>query len=211
MSISDCALPADIACATPPLSKPELRRLLRARRRALGLSQRRAAAVAATLRLLRSPWFRHSDKLAFYLANDGEMDASLLLQAALSAGKQCFLPRIDHSAQPRMQFAAYRRGDRLARNRFGIAEPLPRAEVIAPMKLDLVLMPLVGFDRGGGRLGMGAGYYDRSFAGKRHWPSVGPKLIGLAHQCQCVMLVPNNEWDVPLDGVVTDAATYRFR
>jgi len=163
------------------------------------------------LRLLRSNWFRDSKYLAFYLANDGEIDTRLLLDAALDRGKQCFLPRIDTGTQPRMQFARYRRGDRLAKNRFGIAEPLPRASIIAPSQLDLVLVPLVGFDTKGGRLGMGAGYYDRSFATKRQYPTASPRLIGLAHQCQCVALLPDNDWDVPLDGVVTDAATYHFR
>jgi len=58
---------------------------------------------------------------------------------------------------------------------------------------------------------MGAGYYDRSFSDKRLRPKTGPKLIGLAHACQRVDLLPINVWDVPLDGVVTDTATYRFR
>jgi len=195
----------------PGLGKPELRRLLRDRRRELTCSQQNTAALATTLRLLRSDWFRHSDKLAFYLANDGEIDTALLMHVALDLGKQCFLPRIDRSTQPLMQFARYRRGDRLIRNRFGIAEPLPRATLIAPAELDLVLMPLVGFDRHGGRLGMGAGYYDRSFAHKRLRPGAQPTLIGLAHECQRLELLPNNDWDVPLDGVVSDTATYRFR
>lgn len=192
-------------------NKPELRRLLRARRRALSDSLQATAAAAVTMRLMRSAWFTTSKRIAFYLANDGEVDTVLLLEMALARGKHCFLPRIGKGRHPHMQFARYRRGDRLAENRFGIDEPLPGADVTAPTRLDLVLVPLVGFDIQGGRLGMGAGYYDRSFATKLQRPKARPQLIGLAHQCQRVELLPGNDWDVPLDGVVTDTATYRFR
>jgi 5-formyltetrahydrofolate cyclo-ligase len=211
MSVSDAIQPADVSASTLQSDKRELRRLLRARRHQLTRCQQNTAAIATTLRLLRSEWFRHSDNLAFYLANDGEIETSLLMHVALDLGKHCYLPRIDRSSRPLMQFARYRRGDRLLRNRFGIAEPLPRATLIAADELDLVLMPLVGFDTCGGRLGMGAGYYDRSFSGKRLRPKTGPRLIGLAHDCQRVDLLPINAWDVPLNGVVTDTATYRFR
>jgi 5-formyltetrahydrofolate cyclo-ligase len=197
--------------SSKPPSKPELRQLLRARRRALTCSQQATAAASLSLRLMRSHWFRASQNIAFYLANDGEMDTVLLMEMAQARGKHCFLPLIDKGPHPSMLFARYRRGDRLAENRFGIDEPLPNAEIIEPARLDLVLVPLVGFDITGGRLGMGAGYYDRSFSAKLQRPKASPRLIGLAHQCQCVRLLPGNDWDVPLDGVVTDTATYRFR
>lgn len=216
MPVSDHPLLAADLPATKPQSKPlpgkmELRRLLRARRRALSPSQHRTAATALTLRLMRTDWFRDSKRIALYLANDGEIDTALVLEAALDRGKHCFLPLISKDPHPAMQFARYRLGDRLAVNRFGIAEPLPGASIIEPSRLDLALIPLVGFDTDGRRLGMGAGYYDRSFAQKRLLPKAMPKLVGLAHQCQCVEMLPGNDWDVPLDGVVTDSATYRFR
>jgi 5-formyltetrahydrofolate cyclo-ligase len=192
-------------------SKPELRRVLRARRRALTRSRHGTAAAAVTLRLMRSDWFRDCRNIALYLASDGEVDTSLLLDMALRRGKHCFLPRVSPGPQPHMEFARFERGDRLARNRFGIAEPLPCADIIATQELHLVLVPLVGFDTAGGRLGMGAGYYDRSFAWKLQRPKAPPRLVGLAHQCQCVEVLPGNDWDVSLDGVVTDTATYRFR
>ena len=77
--------------------------------------------------------------------------------------------------------------------------------------LDAVLFPLVGFDETGGRLGMGGGFYDRTFAFSRIRPCMAPKLVGLAHDFQRVEQLPIEPWDVPLHGVVTDKRCYRFR
>ena len=70
-------------------------------------------------------------------------------------------------------------------------------------------MPLVGFDEEGGRLGMGGGFYDRSFAFTRIRPRLRPTLIGLAHELQKVQKLPVEPWDIPLDAVVTDHRIYR--
>jgi 5-formyltetrahydrofolate cyclo-ligase len=67
-------------------------------------------------------------------------------------------------------------------------------------------MPLVGWDRQGGRLGMGGGFYDRALAGIK-----GPLLVGLAHAVQEVPQVPIDDWDVPLDFVVTESALHQCR
>jgi 5-formyltetrahydrofolate cyclo-ligase len=105
-----------------------------------------------------------------------------------------------------MRFAAYQPGMRMALNRFSIAEPaLPRAELLAAECLDLIIMPLVGFDAGGNRLGMGGGFYDRTLAFLQHrgrWRR--PLLFGLAYEFQRVDGLQPRCWDVPLDGVITD-------
>jgi 5-formyltetrahydrofolate cyclo-ligase len=92
----------------------------------------------------------------------------------------------------------------LTPNRFGILEPDHRAgHKMPPHLLDIVLLPLVGFDRHGGRLGMGGGFYDTTFAfhqGKK----TKPWLLGLAHSCQEVDELELAAWDIPLYGVVTD-------
>ena len=193
------------------IDKSALRRQLRQSRRALTTSQQRKAALDLAQRTLRSHWFRQARNIAFYLANDGEIDPSLLLQTALDAGKNCFLPRIVDPINPHMVFAQFRRGDALQHNRFGIAEPTPQASSIAATELDLVLMPLVGFDLRGNRLGMGGGFYDRTLAYKRQIPDARPCLIGLAHECQRVATLPADKWDIGLDGVITNGAAYRFR
>jgi 5-formyltetrahydrofolate cyclo-ligase len=90
------------------------------------------------------------------------------------------------------------------RNRYGILEPTDLAPVSA-RDLQLILIPLVGFDAQGHRLGSGAGYYDRALAFRRlrrHWP--GPKLVGIAYECQRVEALAVRPTDVPLDAIITE-------
>jgi 5-formyltetrahydrofolate cyclo-ligase len=71
-------------------------------------------------------------------------------------------------------------------------------------------MPLVGFDKAGNRLGMGGGFYDRSFAFKQKRHSCQPKLIGLAHSIQQVDNLSVQGWDIPVDNIVTELGVSRF-
>lgn len=89
-------------------------------------------------------------------------------------------------------------------NRFGIPEPRRSQRRLPPWLLQLVLMPLVGFDKRGGRLGMGGGFYDTTFAFKHQKMGARPTLIGLAHACQEVESLPLAHWDVPLNAIATD-------
>jgi 5-formyltetrahydrofolate cyclo-ligase len=85
---------------------------------------------------------------------------------------------------------------RLVSNRFGIPEPEIRSNASRPAwALDLILMPLVGFTERGDRLGMGGGFYDRTFEFLHHAACHKPKLIGLAHECQRVATMPTASWE----------------
>src|SRR5690606_29128219 len=108
-----------------------------------------------------------------------------------------------------MQFHRYRRATPLIENRFGICEPAPGAARVAPLAVDLLLVPLVAFDDAGVRLGMGAGYYDRYLG--RIPPAMRPRLVGLAHEIQrSPDPLPAAAWDVPLQGVLTEAGWHPF-
>ena len=189
-----------------PAERRALRREMRRRRRALSAAQRRDAARALSGRLAASRWFLNSRTIAVYLSNDGEVDLLPLVERAWLMGKRTFLPRL---FGPRLWFLPFHSQTRLAGNRFSIPEPVePARRRIRPMSLDLVLFPLVAFDSGGNRLGMGAGFYDRTFEAARRrsvWP--GPKRIGVAYEMQRVDTLPAAEWDVPLDAIVTERAT----
>ena len=105
-----------------------------------------------------------------------------------------------------MRFQRLTRTQRWQKNRFGIREPVDQKQHQVPAwRLSLVLMPLVGFDPQGNRLGMGGGFYDRTFAyrtRRKTWP--GPTLLGVAHHCQKVSALPVASWDIPLDAIITD-------
>jgi 5-formyltetrahydrofolate cyclo-ligase len=101
-------------------------------------------------------------------------------------------------------FARYHTGQTLIRNRYGIGEPVKSGRLRKGWSVNTVLLPLVGFDRCGGRLGMGGGYYDRSFRRLATTGTGAPRLVGLAHRVQEVSLLPRERWDLDLSAVATD-------
>ncbi|UUY09713.1 5-formyltetrahydrofolate cyclo-ligase [Pseudomonas sp. J452] len=192
------------------LSRPALRRQLRQARRNLSPLQQQQAARALYRQLAQHPLFRRARDIALYLPNDGEIDPRPLLRAAQSRGKAVYLPVLSCWPRTRMRFQRLQLHDRLAANRFRIAEPLsnPKRQRRA-WTLDLILLPLVGFDEHGGRLGMGGGFYDRELAYRqlrKNWHK--PTLLGLAHECQKVDRLELASWDVRLKAVVTDGGWY---
>jgi 5-formyltetrahydrofolate cyclo-ligase len=193
------------------LSRSQLRSLLRQQRRALDKQAQRQAARALYRQLAQHPVFRRARHIALYLPNDGEIDPRLLLQAAQRRGKATYLPILSPWPRTRMVFQRVRQHEKMSSNRFGIAEPAARrSRQRRAWALDLILMPLVGFDEHGGRLGMGGGFYDRSLAYRtRHVNWHKPTLIGLAHECQKVERLALTRWDVELDIVVTAQRCYR--
>jgi len=180
-------------------ARPALRARLRAARRAVGRADRHAAAVAVASRLAQLGLPRPHTRVAAYQAMDGEIDPSLVLQRALALGCELHFPVITSVRNPRMHFAPLT----------DAGEPAAAGKACAARWLDLVLVPLVGFDRDGNRLGMGAGFYDRRFAFLRHrsaWRR--PLLVGLAFEAQRVERLPPMPHDVPLWGVLTERAVY---
>ncbi|HAF90698.1 MAG TPA: 5-formyltetrahydrofolate cyclo-ligase [Pseudomonas sp.] len=193
------------------LSRAALRRQLRQARRSLSPLEQRLAAQRLYRLLAQHPLFRRARHIALYLPNDGEIDPRPLLRAAQRRGKATYLPVLDPWPRTRMIFQRVRPGERLRPNRYGIPEPVRAREAQRKVwTLDLLLMPLVGFDEAGGRLGMGGGFYDRSLAYRtrqKSWRK--PTLLGLAHECQKVDRLPLASWDVALDATVTDRDWYR--
>lgn len=183
---------------------------MREQRRALTPRERRHRSERLVGRIVRSPAFRRARHLALYLSNDGEVDLEGLAAAAWSRGKHCYLPVLSPLFHNRLWFAPFGPDTPLALNRFGIPEPDLHHHAMRPAwTLDLVFMPLVAFDAEGNRLGMGGGFYDRTFAyfGRRsRWRK--PRIVGTAFGFQQVEKLPCESWDVPMDGVVTEDGSY---
>lgn len=185
-------------------SKVELRTLLRQRRHALDPSQQEAAATALVRSVLQLPAWTDSRHVALYLARDGEIDPGPLEATARDQGKQVYLPVM--AGRDSLRFARWDAAVDLVPNRLGIPEPPAAAPCRGVHELDIIFMPLVGWDDRGNRLGMGGGFYDRTLASE-----AAAVLVGLAHECQRVDEIPLEGWDVPLDYIATDAALYRGR
>jgi 5-formyltetrahydrofolate cyclo-ligase len=142
--------------------------------------------------------------VALYLAADGEIDTAAVATLARDADKEIYLPVICEDES--LGFARWVRGAELTPNRYNIPEPPSGAIHREPDALDIILLPLVGWDRSGGRLGMGGGFYDRTLANVH-----GPVLVGCAHGVQEVDHLPLEAWDVRLDFVATESALHDCR
>ena len=185
-----------------------IRQRMRQKRRSLSAPQQVDASQGLARQLCRLPAFLFGKNIAFYLANDGEIDPLIALGIAQAAGKACHLPVLHPLKQNRLHFVRYRRGQPLTGNRFGIAEPTLRRNRIVPLRaMDVILLPMVAFDRRGNRLGMGGGFYDRTLS-----RAFGlTKFIGLAHSCQETDSIASQPWDIPLQAIVTERNIIQVR
>ena len=189
-----------------------MRRDLRQSRRTIPAKERIAAAESLAERLLALPFLPDHGHVAGYWAMDGEI-ALHVWQMHLPPGLAYCLPvlaRAEHgpAADNHLLFAPWRPGEPLVSNRYGIPEPdVDASLLIQPDAIALAVLPLVGFDVAGNRLGMGAGWYDRSFAFRRN-RAPPPWLVGAAFSSQQVDSLACEDWDVPLDAVCTEQATY---
>jgi 5-formyltetrahydrofolate cyclo-ligase len=173
------------------------------------LEQRELAAKNLLLQLKKLPFYQAAQHIALYLENDAEISTQFILEDALALKKNCYLPILSAEPNNFLSFMPYQRDTLLVANQFGILEPVFVSEqAISPQQLDLVLCPLVAFDQQGNRLGMGGGFYDRTFAFTKQTLSAARPLIGLAYELQQVSQIPHDDWDVALTGVVTDTHYY---
>ena len=191
----------------PPIIGEErtaLRKALRERRAALSAQQRIAAATGLVDQLEKIPEFLTDARIGGYWAVDGELPLAALMQGLRSRGQTWYLPVIAEGR--RLDFAPWQAGAALDTNRYGIPEPIvDAAQRLAPGQLDVVLVPLLGFDRKGHRLGFGGGYYDRSFAFlKDRTPSDKPLLVGIGYSLQEVPEIVEMPWDLRLDAIATE-------
>ncbi len=194
------------------MTDPSLRRRLRHARRRLSQREQRDHAEAVCQRLLGSGLIRAARRIAYYLPVAGELDPTPI-RARLPGQRRWYLPVLRVHAPGRLWFVRNAPETRWRRNRFGILEPRAHhRQIVPPQGLHLILVPLVGFDAHCHRIGMGAGFYDRSLAflrDRQYWQR--PRLIGLAHECQRLDAIEPAPWDVPLDAVVTERALYQRR
>jgi 5-formyltetrahydrofolate cyclo-ligase len=176
--------------------KPGLRSTLRERRAshvaAMGQDGARAAAEAAAARIL--PHVPAAATVALYLAIGEELDPDPLIAALHARGQSLALPHLTDRTQ--MYFRRWAPSDEIERGPFKLRQPLPSAAECAP---DIIVTPVVGFDRHGGRIGQGASHYDRAFA---RFP--GARRVGFAWSVQEVSAVPHDPWDVALHAIVTE-------
>jgi len=188
-------------------ARSEIRQRMRRQRRELGDDQQRHAAkqLAPSVITLLDGLAQQIPlrRVAGYLAFQGEIDVAMVMDDARAKGANTYVPMLDGET---LRFAPWSNTIATRRNRFGIVEPdVPAQEWVLADTLDAVLVPLVAFDDNGNRLGMGGGFYDKTFSLRREQRHK-PWLIGVAHSLQRQDCVHSDWWDVPLDAIVTDSS-----
>lgn len=153
--------------------------------------------------------YRYAKHIALYMDNKGEVSLKEIWNTAPLQGKFCYFPVLDDD---KLIFLPATPNSHFEKNKYGILEPqVSRKEAIPLDKLDLVLMPLVAFDVFGNRIGMGKGYYDKTFEDIVREHRDQTHLLGIAYEFQKYDVLPFKTWDVPLDGVVTEKRVYWSR
>ncbi|MBC8494054.1 MAG: 5-formyltetrahydrofolate cyclo-ligase [Candidatus Thioglobus sp.] len=180
-----------------------LRQSLRQKRREINPSDRIKFAKQLLSQVQNIVNFKNGQKIALFLPNDGEIDPKYIENFLKNQGISIYLPILDNK---RLKFAKISK--KFKKNQYGIPEPA-FSQILSAKHLDIVFMPLVGFDANKNRIGMGGGYYDRTLAFKKRASRFSqPKLYGLAFDCQQIDKIDTQEWDVPLDAVITPSKIY---
>lgn len=192
-------------------TRESIRSRIKQQRRHLDRRSQESAAEQASQLIRRQGFFLNSQHIAAYLPMHGELSPLPLIDMARSLGKNIYLPVLMPFLTNRLWFAPWHPKTKMKTNRFGIPEPVFNGKQLIPARqLDMVITPLVAFDQHCQRMGMGGGYYDRTFSFLRfrqYWQS--PKLIGLAYEFQKVNRINTQPWDVPLHAVVSQKCIYK--
>ena len=183
-------------------TKQKLRKELLAARRALARAAREHAALAVARHVSITRWLGRGKRIGLYASMPYELGTAPLIALARARGCEIFVPRITSMRARRMEFVPF--GARGRFHAFGMHEPWSM-EFMPARCLDTIFVPAVALDRRGGRIGHGAGFYDRALAFRRvraHWR--GPRLVGLAYSFQVVPHIPVTATDIPMDLIVTE-------
>lgn len=183
-------------------AKAALRREAHAARAALASEDRAEAAKAVAGHFFEAVAYGPDDVIAGYWRIRDELDCQPILVRLMDSGQKVVLPVVQGDEQP-LDMRIWEADTPLYEAGFGTLAPSDLAPRAVP---DLVLMPLLGFDSEGTRLGYGGGYYDRTLSAlpKR------PLLIGLAFAAQELPHIPREPHDIPLDMVVTENGMRAF-
>jgi len=191
------------------MNKQQLRKELLKKRKLLSPALQKHKSNAINRHITSTDVFTNAAHVATYHAVRGEASPGTL---SATFSKNLYLPVITPDTQQSLLFAPFTDNSMFYLNKFSIPEPIySDKDLISPNTLDLVLVPLLGFDKNGNRLGMGGGFYDRTFTFKKQHKDQSPILMGVAYDFQEIEELKPEPWDIPLDYVITESRCLNFR
>ena len=192
-----------------PHTNREIRQFIRQKRRSLSVAEQSLASTKVKEILLSHKKIIQARNIAFFLSIDGELPTQPIIEALWQAGKSVYLPVI-HPFSPRaLLFFRYEPTTELITLPYQLKQPKLNITTLCPIEaLDVILTPLVAFDKQGNRLGMGGGYYDKLL---KNWQQSAFYPIGVAHDCQQVEQLTTAAWDVPLPEIITPSTHWQFK
>ncbi len=186
-----------------------IRQNIRQKRRSLSCFEQSIASQYLLEQLQKHSLSTEARTVALYLAVDGELDVTPIIEWYWRLGKTVCLPVLHPFSDGHLLFLKYSPNTIMVPNQYQIKEPRLLCSDIVPVNdIDIIFTPLVAFDEHGQRLGMGGGYYDRTLSFCQ--PSPNKHAIGLAHECQQVSTLPAEAWDIPLRTIITPSKIWRW-
>ena len=187
----------------------QLRKQLKTQRQALPNRQQKQFSQKIADKVAQRADYLRAKHIALYLPVRGEADPTHLFTSNTDPTKKFYLPVLSQNDKNHLEFMPWNDSTQFIDNIYGIPEPLiVHSELLPANKLDLVIMPLLGFDKQGNRLGMGGGYYDRTFAFKLNRLSFKkPTLLAYAYSFQECPTLDAQQWDVPFDAYLTELSS----
>ena len=188
--------------------KDKLRKALKKQRSQLSLEQQSQKSQNIAQHVLNSKIFKAAHRVGYYHAVQGEADPQILF--TLHKQKKFYLPVLTNDPSlPALLFAPVSPTTQYQNNIFTIPEPICEvSDMLRAEDLDLLIVPLLGFDKNGNRLGMGGGFYDRTLSYKQENPEKKPVLMGFAYDFQEISSLQAETWDIGLDWIATESALY---
>jgi len=183
--------------------KKALRRKILDERKNINIVEKEEMDNKILDKLYESEYYRKSKKIFIYISYDSEINTKGIINKALEDNKKVYVPRTEFKNRL-MDAVEIMSLDNLVESDFGILEPSIKEPHIDPNELDLIVVPGVAFDKQGGRVGYGAGFYDRYF-NKISEDNVGRIIkLALAYEFQTLDKVPMNDKDIPVDFIITE-------
>lgn len=190
------------------LAQKNWRQEKRAARKSLSSVDKHNKSRQIVQRLLATEYYQQAEHIGAYLCMPEEVNVQDIIDAAWADGKKVYLPVVLAWGEP-LQFAPFTPDTVLVKDCLAIDIPdIDSSQYVCAERLDMVVTPLVAFDEQCNRIGMGGGFYDRTFAFKNNAHS-SPVLLGVAFDIQRVTsTIIVNEWDIRPDMIVSETTIY---